>query len=47
MKFLLDTHAFIWWGSDPTKLPSAVLALCQDSANILLVSIDSWLLRLK
>ena len=48
MKFLLDTHAFIWWDSDPTKLPPGILALCQDSANTLLVSVASvWEMQIK
>ena len=48
MKFLLDTHAFIWWDSDPTKLPPSILALCQDSANTLFVSVASvWEMQIK
>jgi PIN domain nuclease of toxin-antitoxin system len=48
MKFLLDTHAFIWWDSEPTKLSPQVLALCQDSANTLLLSVASvWEMQIK
>lgn len=48
MKLLLDTHAFIWWDSDPTKLPPSILALCQDSANTLFVSVASvWEMQIK
>lgn len=30
MKLLLDTHAFIWWDSDPLRLSQNALRLCQD-----------------
>jgi PIN domain nuclease of toxin-antitoxin system len=33
MNLLLDTHAFIWWDSEPAKLSAQVLALCHDSRN--------------
>jgi hypothetical protein len=35
MKILLDTHAFIWWDSDPSMLSPRALAVCQDSSNSL------------
>jgi PIN domain nuclease of toxin-antitoxin system len=48
MKLLLDTHAFIWWDSEPAKLSPKVLALCQDRANTLLVSVASvWEMQIK
>lgn len=48
MKILLDTHAFIWWDSDPTKLSGQVLALCQDQQNALLISVASvWEMQIK
>jgi len=48
MKLLLDTHAFIWWVSDPSKLSSRALALCQDPANSLLFSVASaWEMQIK
>jgi PIN domain nuclease of toxin-antitoxin system len=39
MKLLLDTHTFIWWDSDPAKLSPQTLALCQDQANVVLLSV--------
>lgn len=33
MKLLLDTHAFIWWDSDPTQLSAKALAALLDPAN--------------
>lgn len=48
MKLLLDTHAFIWWDSEPDKLSSRVLALCRDQTNILLLSVASvWEMQIK
>lgn len=48
MKLLLDTHAFIWWDSEPVRLSSRALALCQDSENMLLLSVAStWEMQIK
>jgi PIN domain nuclease of toxin-antitoxin system len=48
MKLLFDTHAFIWWDSAPANLPASVLALCQDPANTLLLSVVSaWEMQIK
>ncbi len=48
MKLLLDTHTFIWWDSEPAKLSSQALALCQDRQNILLLSVVSvWEMQIK
>ncbi len=48
MKLLLDTHAFIWWVSDPTKLSSKARALCDDHANTIMFSVASaWEMQIK
>ena len=48
MNLLLDTHTFIWWDSDPSKLSSRVISLCQDRKNILLLSVVSiWEIQIK
>ncbi len=48
MKLLLDTHTFIWWDSEPEKLSTRVLKLCQDQANIVLFSVVSaWEMQIK
>ena len=48
MKLLLDTHTFIWWDSAPNKLTPQVLALCQDPANEMLLSVVSvWEMQIK
>jgi len=48
MKLLLDTHAFIWWDSEPERLSLTVLALCQNQENTLLLSVASvWEMQIK
>ena len=48
MKLLFDTHAFIWWDGAPANLSTHVLALCQDPANTLLLSVASvWEMQIK
>ncbi len=48
MRILLDSHAFIWWDSQPDKLSPAALAACRDRANTLLLSIASvWEIQIK
>jgi len=48
MKGLLDTHTFIWWDSDPSKLSAKVLAFLQNPANTLLLSVASiWEILIK
>src|SRR5207249_7998139 len=39
MKLLLDTHAFMWWDSDPSRLSSTALAAVRDPANEVWVSV--------
>ena len=48
MKVLLDTHAFIWWDSDPTKLSPQARAACEDRTNVVLFSVASvWGMQIK
>ncbi len=48
MKLLLDTHTFLWWDSEPSRLSSKALALCQDRANTVLLSVVSvWEMQIK
>lgn len=39
MKLLLDTHTFIWWDSDPSKLSAPAMTAINDPNNALLVSV--------
>lgn len=48
MRLLLDTHAFIWWLSDSSRLPSRTQAALHDSTNEVFVSAASaWELATK
>jgi PIN domain nuclease of toxin-antitoxin system len=48
MRILFDTHAFIWWDSEPEKLSPQVLDLCQNRENVLLFSVVSaWEIQIK
>ena len=33
MKFLLDTHAFLWWNEDPRRFSPEMLARLRDRNN--------------
>ena len=45
---LLDTHAFIWWDSDPSKLSPRALAFLQNPSNTVLLSVASvWEMQVK
>lgn len=47
-RFLLDTHAFIWWNQDRSKLPTHVLAACENPQNPLFLSLASvWEMQIK
>ena len=48
MKLLLDTHAFMWWDSDPARLPPAVLAALRDPTNeVYLSTASAWEMVIK
>ena len=48
MKLLLDTHAFIWWDSDPTQLSAQALAALRDPTNEVWLSVASvWEMVIK
>ena len=48
MKLLLDSHAFVWWSSEPEKLSPRARASCEDSNNMLLLSVASvWEMQIK
>ncbi len=45
MKYLLDTHAWIWWQVNPKKISRKVLSLLKDPAcyeELLLSAISPW-----
>ena len=48
MRLLLDTQIFIWWDSEPERLPPRLLALCEDPQNVLVLSVASvWEMQIK
>lgn len=48
MKYLLDTHAFIWMDSAPSRLSPTAAAICRDPSNTLILSVASaWEIQIK
>ena len=48
MKALLDTHTFLWWDGEPWRLSSRALAILQDPATSILLSVVSlWEMAIK
>jgi PIN domain nuclease of toxin-antitoxin system len=48
MKLLLDTHTFIWWDSDPTRLSARVLSALKAPVNEIYLSVVSiWEIVIK
>ena len=47
MKLLLDTHAFIWWVSEPEKLSPDVLTLFNGDDELLLSVVSVWEIQIK
>jgi len=48
MRFLLDTHTFIWWDSQFERLSEKAKTLCQDPENEIFLSVGSlWEIQIK
>lgn len=48
MKFLLDTHAFLWWDASAEQLPDSLLKTLQDPTHELILSVVSaWEMQIK
>jgi PIN domain nuclease of toxin-antitoxin system len=48
MKALLDTHTFIWWDSDPSRLSAKALDVLHDPASTIFLSVVSvWEILVK
>ncbi len=48
MKFLLDTHIFIWWAEEPARLSPTALTALEDESNDLVLSVASvWEMQIK
>ena len=48
MKLLMDTHTFMWWHSEPERIPKETLTLLQNPDHELLLSVVSlWEMQIK
>jgi len=48
MRYLLDTHTFVWWDMDAKRLSPKVFGILEDDANELFLSIASvWEIQIK
>ncbi len=48
LDLLFDTHSFIWWADEPTKLSATALATLEDENNHLFLSDASiWEMQIK
>ena len=48
MSLLLDTHAFLWWIGEPSRLPAEVQATIADPGTLVYVSAASaWEISIK
>lgn len=48
MKYLLDTHCWLWWIVTPEKLSSRVQEMIKDGGNdIFLSAVSSWEIAIK
>lgn len=48
MNALLDTHALVWWFSEPERLSRRVASIIRNASNVLLISAASaWELAIK
>jgi PIN domain nuclease of toxin-antitoxin system len=48
MKLLLDTHTFMWWDSNPAKIPESTLHLLKEPNNQVFLSLASlWEIQIK
>ncbi len=48
MRFLFDTHTFLWWHGERARLSHHVLELCEQPENVLYLSLASiWEIQIK
>ncbi|MCC5840755.1 MAG: type II toxin-antitoxin system VapC family toxin [Opitutales bacterium] len=48
MKILLDTHVWLWWLTEPERLPAGIQAALEDGENALYLSVvTSWEIAIK
>ncbi len=47
MKYIIDTHIFIWILTEPSKLSKSILETINDADEIIITSISFWEISLK
>ncbi|MCA9979835.1 MAG: type II toxin-antitoxin system VapC family toxin [Anaerolineales bacterium] len=47
MSYLLDTHTFLWWATNPARLSSTCQQLLTENETILLSVVTIWELQIK
>ena len=48
MRYLLDTHVFLWLDSEPERLSERVTSICADPENVLYLSyVSVWEVQIK
>lgn len=48
MDLLFDTHSFIWWADEPSKLTATALTALEDENNRLFLSdVSIWEMQIK
>jgi len=48
MNLLIDTHVFLWWDSQPEKIPDRTLSALEDPDNTIWLSLVSiWEVQIK
>jgi PIN domain nuclease of toxin-antitoxin system len=48
VKLLLDTHTFMWWDSDPAKMPQSTLNFLKEpNTQVFLSLVSLWEIQIK
>jgi PIN domain nuclease of toxin-antitoxin system len=48
VKVLLDTHVWLWWVTEPERIPHSALSIIEDGRNEILLSVaSSWEIAIK
>lgn len=47
MRYLLDTHAWLWLQTEPSKVPSRLLRRLENADDILLSAASTWEIAIK
>ncbi|MDA0245701.1 MAG: type II toxin-antitoxin system VapC family toxin [Chloroflexi bacterium] len=47
MKYLLDTHTFLWWATDPSRLSDQCQQVLTEANEVLLSVVTAWELQIK